>query len=314
MQKKEFTIESRDGKKTPVHCVEYIPEGDPVCILQIAHGMAEYIGRYAPFMEWLCGQGFLVIGEDMLGHGGTAATKEDLGFFCDTDPATVVVRDIHRLKKTVQEQYPGVPIFILGHSMGSFVIRNYICRYGTGIQGAVIMGTGMTPASVLKFTQGLASMQAKMFGSHHPAKMIDQLAFASYNKKIPNARTKFDWLSVNRENVDRYIADPLCGFLFSVNGFQTLFELVARLHLPEYLDRMPKDLPVLFVSGMEDPVGAYGTAVTEVYRSFLDQEHMTDVSMKLFDGDRHEILNEDNHEEVYQYVRDWILSRIPHKA
>lgn len=198
--------------------------------------------------------------------------------------------------------------------MGSFVIRNYICRYGTGIQGAVIMGTGMTPASVLKFTQGLASMQAKMFGSHHPAKMIDQLAFASYNKKIPNARTKFDWLSVNRENVDRYIADPLCGFLFSVNGFQTLFELVARLHLPEYLDRMPKDLPVLFVSGMEDPVGAYGTAVTEVYRSFLDQEHMTDVSMKLFDGDRHEILNEDNHEEVYQYVRDWILSRIPHKA
>ncbi|MCI2050175.1 MAG: alpha/beta hydrolase [Lachnospiraceae bacterium] len=313
MEKKEFTIESRDGLKTPVHCVEYIPDTAPVCVLIVVHGMAEYIGRYAPFMEYLCGQGFVVAGEDMLGHGQTAATPGDRGYFCETDPATVIVRDVHRLKKTVQAQYPGVPVFILGHSMGSFLVRNYICRYGTGVNGAIIMGTGMNPPSTLKFAQGLASMQARMFGGRHPAKMLDKIAFSSYNKRIPEAKTKFDWLSVDPDNVSRYIADPLCGFLFSVNGFQTMFELMARLYEPGYLGKMPKDLPVLFVSGAEDPVGDYGRSVEAVYRSFCDTQHMTDVSMKLFPGDRHEILNDLHRREVYEYLQQWVLSKIKGK-
>jgi alpha-beta hydrolase superfamily lysophospholipase len=309
MRKEEFTIESRDGKKTAIHCVKWIPDGQPVCILQIVHGMAEYAERYEPFAKWLCDRGFLVTGDDHLGHGKTAVKREDLGYFCETDPATVVVRDVHRLKKTVQAQYPGVPIFILGHSMGSFIVRNYICRYGTGIQGAIIMGTGMTPKGLLKLTLGIASIQEKIYGSHHISESLNKLAFSSYNKQIPNPRTSFDWLSVNEENVDKYIADDLCGNTFTVNGFRTLFELIYRLHLPEYLNKMPKDLPVLFISGSEDPVGNYGAAVKGEYDRYTNELGMNDVTLKMIEGSRHEILNEKNHEEVYEYVLEWIRVR-----
>lgn len=312
MKKEEFMISSRDGKETPVHCVKWIPDGvaagqsQPATILQIIHGMAEYVERYEPFARWLTERNILVCGEDHLGHGKTAQKPEELGFFCEQDPATVVVRDVHRLKKTVQDQYPGVPYFILGHSMGSFIARNYLFRYGSGIDGAIIMGTGMTPKKVLDVSGSLAAFQEKIYGSHHIARTIDHLAFSSYNKRIPAAETPFDWLSVNRENVSRYIADPLCGYTFTLNGFETMFELIQRLYVRENLDRMPKDLPVLFISGSEDPVGGYGEQVKSVADSFTREEGMTDVMVKLVDGCRHEILNEDNRLETYEYLLDWM--------
>lgn len=316
MKKEEFTIVSRDGNDTAVHCVKWMPDdvaagkAAPQLILQIIHGMAEYVERYEPFAEWLTERGAVVCGEDHLGHGRTAAAREQLGYFCGKDPATVLVRDVHRLKKTVQGQYPGIPYFILGHSMGSFIARGYLCRYGTGIQGAVIMGTGMTPLGVLRLLDGIAAFQEKIYGSHHIARMLDHMAFSGYNKRIPDHRTDFDWLSVNEKNVDSYIADPLCGFTFTLNGFRTMFELIRRLHSRENLDRMPKALPVLFISGSEDPVGAYGKTVQEVRDSFVQEEDMTDVTLKLMEGMRHEILNEDDREKVYDYILDWLRQHI----
>ncbi|MBO4750346.1 MAG: alpha/beta fold hydrolase, partial [Lachnospiraceae bacterium] len=155
MRKEEFTIASRDGVHQ-LHSVKYLPEGAPKGIVVIVHGMAEHLGRYEAFAEFLTERGFLVAGEDHLGHGQSVPEGETYGYFCQMDPATVLMRDVHRLKKTVQNEYPGIPIFILGHSMGSYILRNYICRYGTGIQGAIIMGTGQRSRLAVTFIRALS--------------------------------------------------------------------------------------------------------------------------------------------------------------
>ncbi len=277
--KEELYFDSRDNKNK-IHAVKWLPEADrPVCILQIIHGMAEYVERYEEFAQNMAARGALVTGEDHLGHGKSVGEEGRYGYFCERDAATVAVRDAHRLKKTVQEQYPGVPYFVLGHSMGSFILRNYLCRYGTGIQGAVVVGTGM----------------------------LNALSFGGYNKRIRKARTPMDWLSRDEKTVDAYLKDPLCGFTFTVNGFQTLLELVARLYQSGNLEKMPKELPVLFVSGAEDPVGDYGKGVERAYQSFLDVG-MKNVKKKLYENDRHELLNEVDRKQVYEDIWQWIMS------
>ena len=149
VKKEEFTFDSRDGS-TKLHAVRWTPSGKVICILQIVHGMAEYVERYEALALYLGEKGILVTGDDHLGHGKSVGERGAYGYFCDQDPATVVVRDVHRLKKITQEEYPGVPYVILGHSMGSFILRNYLFRYGSGIQGAIICGTGSQPPLLVK--------------------------------------------------------------------------------------------------------------------------------------------------------------------
>lgn len=220
MVKEEFYFDSRDGKSR-IHAVRYRPEdaGQIRCILQVVHGMAEYVERYEEFAAYLVERGFVVTGDDHLGHGKSVGEGGKQGYFCERDPATVLVRDVHRLKKLTEELYPGVPYVLMGHSMGSFIARNYLCRYGTGISGAVIMGTGMQPKAVLDMARLVAGIQKFFCGPMHVSRLLDRLAFGGYGKGITDRRTAFDWLSRDRERVDRYIADPMCGFTFTVNGF-----------------------------------------------------------------------------------------------
>lgn len=309
IQKEEFYFSSRDGEHR-IHAIRWIPETDrPVCILQIIHGMSEYVDRYDEFAQYLAGKGILVVGDDHLGHGKSVNPGEPFGYFCKEDAATVLVRDEHRLKKMIQEQYHGVPYLILGHSMGSFIARNYLIRYGSGIDGAIIMGTGMQPRPRLAVVRILAAIQTLFCGPKHVSKLIDRLAFGSFNKRIESPKTPNDWLCANAESVERYIADPLCGFVFTANGFQTLMKLIWNLNDSRKLNKMPRQLPVFFVAGEEDPVGDYGQAVKDVYESFrrLGMEH---VQMKLYPGDRHEILNETDREDVYGDIYRWILQRV----
>jgi alpha-beta hydrolase superfamily lysophospholipase len=247
-----------------------------------------------------------VVGEDHLGHGKTVVPGGMYGYFCQEDPATVVVRDVHRLKKLMQGVYPDVPYIILGHSMGSFILRNYMCRYGSGIAAAIIMGTGMLPKGLIKVSKGLANLQKNIFGSRYVSNILNVCAFGTYNKKIESVRTAFDWLTRDEEIVDRYVEDPLCGFTFTVNGFQTLFELIDRLYKRENLENMPADLPVLVVSGGEDPVGDYGKGVQKAADS-LRLAGLKNVQMKLYEQDRHEILNELDRAQVMQDIYDWIM-------
>ena len=304
MKKEEFTFEARDGVHK-LYAVRYLPEGEPKAIVQIVHGMSEYMERYADFAAFLVERGFIVTGEDHLGHGRSVPEGETYGYICPQDPATVMVRDVHRLKKMNQEKFPGVPYFILGHSMGSYILRNYMFRYGTGIQGAIIMGTGMENPAAVKFALCLSKCMQMIYGEKHLSRTLDKLTFGKYNQKIANPRTESDWLTKDEEIVNHYRIDPLCGFPFTVNGYRTLFELVNRLFKKENLSKLPENLPVLMVSGEEDPVGAYGEGVRKA-RASLEGAGMKHVEMKLWPGDRHEILNELDRDQVMEHIAGWI--------
>ena len=310
MVKEEFYFDSRDGKSR-IHAVRYRPEdaGQIRCILQVVHGMAEYVERYEEFAAYLVERGFVVTGDDHLGHGKSVGQGGKQGYFCEQDPATVLVRDVHRLKKLTEELYPGVPYVLMGHSMGSFITRNYLCRYGTGISGAVIMGTGMQPKAVLDMARLVAGIQKFFCGPMHVSRLLDRLAFGGYGKGITDRRTAFDWLSRDRERVDRYIADPMCGFTFTVNGFGALFELVLRLYSPENLAAVPRELPVFMVSGDADPVGDYGKGVRRAYDSLV-AAGLTDIRLKLYPGGRHELLNETNRSQVMQDICRWVEENV----
>lgn len=308
VKKEEFTFDSRDGE-TKLHAVRWVPEGKALCILQIVHGMAEYIERYEELAQFLGEKGILVTGDDHLGHGKSVPEDGIYGYFCEQDPATVVVRDVHRLKKMTQEDYPGVPYVILGHSMGSFILRNYLFRYGTGIEGAIICGTGSKPQALVKMSQAIAAVQGVFLGGAHVAKLIDKLAFGAYNKRITDPKTTFDWLCRDEKIVDAYMKDDLCGFTFTVNGFKTLFQLLNRLNQKDNLAKMPKELPVHFISGDMDPVGDYGEGVKKAYEDFV-QTGMERVSIKLYPGGRHELLNETNKMQVYGEIYTWIMERV----
>ncbi|MCH5275652.1 MAG: lysophospholipase [Lachnospiraceae bacterium] len=305
MKREEFYFDSRDNR-SKIHAIRWTPEsGNVVGIVQVVHGMSEYAGRYEELAAFLTGRGFVVTGEDHLGHGKSAGEDGLKGYFCEQDPATVVVRDVHRLKKMTQELYPGVPYFILGHSMGSFILRNYICRYGTGISGALILGTGMQPGALLAFAGALTAAVGFFKGQKHPSRFINYCAFGSYNKKISNPTTPFDWLSKDEEKVQAYIADEDCGFVFTVNGFKTLFTLISRIRKKKNLKNVPDNLPIFMASGEDDPVGDYGRGVKKAYDS-LKAVGVEDITLKIYSEDRHELMNELDRETIMEDIAEWL--------
>lgn len=309
-RKEEFYYPSRDGK-TKIHAVKWIPEtGEIKAVLQIAHGMVEHIERYDDFACYLASKGFLVVGNDHLGHGDSIIIEKDWGYFCDNDASTIIVRDMHRLKKMIQEENPEKPYFLLGFSMGSFFARKYLIMYGTGIQGAIIMGTGNESDITLKFGKFLTKFIARFKGWHYRSSLVNKLAVGNNCKrfKMANDPTR-SWYSKNPEKVNEYKNDPKNRFMFTVNGYYHMFDTIHYINQKNNLEKMPKDLPVFFVSGEEDPVGKYGKAVLEVYNQF-EKLGMTDIMWKLYKNDRHEILNELDREQVFQDIESWLNVKI----
>ena len=308
MKKREFYYPSADGK-TQIHAMEWKPEGDPVCILQIVHGMAEYADRYDRLARFLAERGILTAAHDHLGHGKSVGKDHPYGYFCRENAPDVLVEDVHALRIKTQEGRRELPYLMLGHSMGSFILRNYLCRYGEGLAGAVIMGTGMQPEGLLRVSLKLTRILKALQGEKHKSGLLNALAFGSYDRKIPRPSSAMDWLSRDEEEVAKYNADPLCGFTFTVNGFETLFTLIDRLYDEKRLAGLPKHIPVRFLSGEMDPVGDYGRAVRRVYDSFL-RLGMTDVSMKLYENDRHELVNEADRDQVCKDLYEWIMKTV----
>lgn len=305
MRKEEFTFDSRDGK-TKIYACAFYPEQEPLCILQIIHGMNDYIGRYEKLAEFLTQKGILVVGDDHLGHGKTVTEGETYGYFCENDAATVLVRDEHRLKKRMEEKYPTIPYFILGHSMGSFILRNYLTRYGTGIAGAIICGTGTPKKAELMAGKILTTLIAKVKGWKYVSKMVDDISSKAYMSGIEGAKTEHDWLSTDEAVIETYAKDPFCsGFTFTVNGYHTLYELAHRMQKKENMLKIPKKLPLLIVSGTDDPVGDKGLAPKNLYDDYLNLD-LTKVVLKLYSGARHEILNEKVSETVFVDLYNWM--------
>ncbi len=302
--KTHFKYLSQD-KQTQIHAIAWAPEGDPVAVLQICHGMVEYIDRYDPFATFLTQHGYYVVGNDHLGHGESVTSDDKHGYFAHPNGNECVIGDINILRKMTAEKYPNVPYYILGHSMGSFLLRQYIESYGTGLAGVIISGTGSQPNGTLAMGKMLCRMTAAFRGWDYRSKMIDNMAFGSYNKQFEPARTSADWLTKDEAVVDAYLNHPWCTFKFTVNGYYNLFAAIQAAQDPKLIAQIPKGLPMLVVSGACDPVGANGKGVTTAYESYKNAG-ITDVSMKLYDNDRHEILNEIDRDVVWADLLVWL--------
>lgn len=306
--KKEFTFPSTD-RRTEIHAIEWVPEQEVKAVLQICHGMVEYIDRYHEFAAYLADRGVCVAGHDHLGHGQSVNSEDEYGYFPQPDGNKMVVGDIHRLRKMTEEKYPEVPYFILGHSMGSFLLRQYLTMYSKGLAGAIVMGTGHQPKIVLQTGQLVCKMTALFKGWKCRSQLVNNLSFGSYNKKFEPAETSKDWITSYKPIRDLYVKDPLTSFTFTVGGYYQMFEGMKVLDTKGSVDKIRKDLPVFFVAGADDPVGEFGKAVKKVYGKYKDAG-IPDVQIKLYKDDRHEILNETDRENVYQDLYEWMENRI----
>lgn len=301
--KNEFTFPSVSSL-ADIHACSYKPEGEIVAAVQIAHGMAEHLERYENFANVLCQNGFAVYINDHLGHGQSVSSKDELGYFGEKEGWKNFVEDCHELTKIAKAENPDVPLFFFGHSMGSFVARAYSLKYANEIKGAVYCGTaGPNPASGVGAS--LASLIAKVKGTHHRSTLIDKIAFATYNNKTEK-RTSFDWLSRDNDQVDKYIADEYCGFLFTAYGYRDMMELLGFVSSESWFSKLSKELPVLIISGDMDPVGEYGKGIDKVYNALV-QKGKENVQKILYPGARHEILNESQCvDKVCSDVINWI--------
>ena len=306
VKKEEFSFTSAQGS-TKIRGVRWIPEKDPVAVVQLAHGMTEYIDRYAAFAEFLAAHDILVVGNDHLGHGQSVQSDDDLGYFAEENGDRVLVQDMLKIIRMTKKEYPDLPYIMFGHSMGSFLTRLFICCHGSEVGGAIICGTGNNPAGLMKAAMGICRIMAKKKGWRYRSDSLYNIMFGVFNKRFAPTRTECDWLSRNEASVDAYVADEKCGFRFTLNGYYNLFMSMWKVVRKEYLERMPKDLPVLFISGDKDPVGGDGKGVQAAVKQFKDCG-MKDVECILYEGDRHEILNELDRETVYADVLQWICA------
>lgn len=306
--KKAFKMLSTDGKHQLQGYVWRPDNMEPKAVVQLVHGMVEHIERYDEFATRLTMKGYLVIGYDHLGHGNSVISKEEYGYFAKEQGHNLLIQDIRRLYKKVKKTYPKLPYFLMGHSMGSFLVRRYLTVYGgQELTGTIIMGTGRQRFPVVVFGVTVAQVLKKWKGDQYRSFWMNQLAFGGYNRKFKN--TRGNWLSKDEEKVREYFEDERCQFIFTVGAYQDLFQVLCEIERKKNLQRMSKDLPILLVSGEEDPVGDFGKGVRSVYKQY-QKLGMKDVELKLYPNDRHEILNELDRECVYQDLYDWMEKKI----
>lgn len=311
MRSEIFKYKSADNK-TNIEAVRWIPDsGEYWAILQITHGMVEYKERYEPFAEFLTQNGFMVVAHDHLGHGESVISKDDWGYMADENPSDTLVEDMHTLRRMVQSDNPDKDYFMLGHSMGSYMLRKYLSRYGSGLKGAIVMGTGCVPDGITKAALFLTKVVAKFRGWRYRSSFIEGLTFGKPYKRydITGKDATNSWLSKNTESVKKYYSDPKCTFKFTLNAYKGLFEAVYFDNQPENIAKIPKELPILMVSGADDPVGDMGVGVEQVHQKFC-QAGIKDVTCKLYKDDRHEILNELDRQQVYDDILQWLQSKM----
>ena len=304
----DFYFQSSTGR-TSIHALKCVPDGKPRAVVQIAHGIAEHIDRYKPFMEFLANNGFVVAGNDHLGHGKSIRVPKEQGFFAEKDGWWRVVDDMDKLHGIMSKEYPELPYVLFGHSMGSFLTRTYLIKHPDEYDAVILSGTGHQSPALVLGGNAAASVMAKLNGAMGDGAKLDLLAFGTYLSKIENPRTKFDWLSRDAEQVDKYIADPLCGFVGKIGLYRDMMQGIKFITNEKNIAQMNKEKPVYFMSGDGDPVGDYGKGVERAYEAFCNAG-LHDVFMRLYPGGRHEMLNETNKEQVYQDILNWLNEKI----
>lgn len=300
----EFSLPSSDGVHNLYGEIYEPADIPPRGIVQVLHGMVDHIGRYAALRDFLTSNGYIFAGHCHLGHGKTAKNREELGFFADKNGADTVVKDVGVVNSYLHGRYPDLPIFLLGHSMGSFIARIYTAKHPDTVAGLIVHGTG-GPNSVVGLGKALVSVMSVFLGKKHRSAFMKKLAFLGYNSKFPREEGAGAWLTRDSEIAKSKAKDEYANFTFTLSAYKDLFRFVSRSNSREWFDTYPVSLPTLIVSGEMDPVGGFGKSVRRVYDE-LSRRGASDISLKLYPDARHELFNETNREEVFSDILAWI--------
>ncbi|WP_026772332.1 alpha/beta hydrolase [Sediminibacillus terrae] len=304
MEQKTYWLTTDDHHKVFVRNW-YQSNHSPKAIIQLAHGMAEHTGRYQRFAEFMVERNFAVYANDHRGHGHTGKRQGTLGFLDEKNGFDKTVNDLWSVTKTIEREHPGKPLFLLGHSMGSFLARRYIQQHSHALNGVLLSGTGSHPGLINNLGKILAIAERKRRGPKVPSKLLHQLAFANYNRNIDNRVTEFDWLSRDSELVRAYLNDPFSGFVPTAAFFLDLFTGFDHMDDPNGIESIAKQLPMLFFSGSKDPVGKQVKGVFRTADTYY-QHGIQDITVRIYENGRHEMLNEINKEEVFTDIVNWI--------
>lgn len=308
MNKKTFSFKGKNNVKVFVY--RWMPDNNENIkgIVQISHGMAETAKRYERFAKYLTENGFMVYANDHRGHGKTCGNVDKLGDLGE-DGFNNMVKDMHTLQNIIKKEKPNIPIFIFGHSMGSFLLQRYICLYGKEINGAILSGSCGKQGFLLKIGKFIAKREIKKIGRKGKSYKLNKMSFGSYNNKFKPNRTEFDWLTRDEKEVDKYVDDPYCGAVFTAGFFYDFFEGLILNEKRKEIKKIPKELPIYILSGDNDPVGKNGKGVMKLVKTY--QKHgIKDLEYKLYKDCRHELLNEKNREEVFKDIVNWLNKHV----
>lgn len=282
----------------------YEPEGEVRAVVQISHGMCEYVGRYEAYAEHLCSQGIVLAGNDHPGHGESAASDADLGYFAEKDGVDLAVEGLKTMSELLLERYAGKPLILLGHSMGSFLCRIYLTKYSENLAGAIVMGTG-GPGAPTGAGIALANLISLFRGDRHRSKLLRSIQQSGYLKRCGKGADRCDWLTRDRTIVEKYNNDKYCNYIFTVSGYRDLFRMLEAVSAEDWAPKVPTDLPILLISGEDDPVGSYGKGVCAV-AGVLAHAGAQKLKTVLIPGARHEVLNETDRADTYTLIDKWI--------
>jgi alpha-beta hydrolase superfamily lysophospholipase len=302
MKKTDF-FTSNDGAKIAFYC--WLPDEDPIAIVQIAHGMMEYAERYEDFAEFLNKNRIAVYANDHRGHGKTAGSVENLGYFADKNGWIKVVTDMRMLSRIIRQDYPKLPLILLGHSMGSFLARTYITLYDD-INGVILSGTAAYPKAMVLASRAIAFVQKLFRDEKGPSEFLHKMAFDSFDKLFGKPS---GWLSREDKVVRNYVNDPYCGFVCSLGMYKDLFYGLNYISRKTHNQWIRFTLPIYLVSGSEDPLGDHGKGPKKIAKMFRKRQ-LEEVSVNIFEGARHEILNETNKQQIYEDLLEWIQYHI----
>ena len=307
MKRKSLSLPSAEGNIV-LRGFHWMPEGEVKAVFQLCHGMVEHIGRYDEFARRLTEAGFAVVGFDLLGHGKSVNDTGERGFFAEQRGEAVLLKDMRRITYLVKKLHPGKAVFLLGHSMGSFLSRRYITLYGEEIDGLVLSGSGNVTLQEARLGLRLSDFYCRHFGKHSHSRLLNLLTLGQYALQFGWPWRPGSWLSRNKASVAAYAADPACGYAFTAGAYRDFFRLLVSLAEEKQFDRIPRELPVLLMSGMEDPVGGFSKGVLAVYNRFVELG-MKDLDIYLYRDDRHEILQELDRKQVFSDVIAWAEKR-----
>lgn len=298
--------ESTNGYNQTAYYI-YSPKKPTKAVVQISHGMNEYIERYENFIEFLCSNGIAVIGNDHLGHGDTVFDKDDYGYFSSENGWIYLVKDLYTITKIAKEQFPDTPIFLLGHSMGSLIVRTYLTKYTDQIKGAILLGT----TAPNKFTDAgiiLAKYLCKHKGDKYRPNYLQRILLEIGNIKIKAKRTDFDWVSSDPNAISSFLKCEKCNFIFTCRAYLDILYLQSYVCQKSWVSKIPHDIPFLILSGTDDPVGNYGKGPKALFNTLV-MANIQDVSLKLYQGKRHELLNETEKQKIYDDILLWIKEK-----